>query len=680
METKSDPGQAQRCCCTHGQRCTCALKKEPLSSVPEMNPPALPGPLRRNSSNKKLRLAKAGSDTTVAAFAKRPMSSHGETSLSSAGGFKVPIPHSVPLKAPVRRSTDSLPTLKRKIQHGPDIGATGPRPKMRISKSEAGSPGPRDMAQGAPLQFDFTLDNIPQFDFTSSFYTPQEEAQNLSGYNMSPPTEWPAFDAHLDDYTTYNSHPNNPYGAFDHQPIAATSSGEVSEISDYLSHPSSRPQLSAANSDDSQVKRLSPAIYPSLSGASSAVVSEENLANRVQNALQKPSHKGPSNLSNESLSSQVSPQHSYHGLPQSNLAHTMSPVGQQFDTMPRAESMEEAFLPPTSSPKVNTGHFSPTSAPLQKGPVSNASMSARPPTSSPKQLNFPEQLSSPNYNAPLSLQEDRAFHPTEGIPTDFPHLSPVSQPQRYAQQNQAAQVSHSIPIPQSAPPEYTTAGQQSTTFAKPVELTPEQFGSASPLSQSAPQQRPREGVRRQSYHGQSTAIKSPAIGGTDDFTRQGFSLQDAQRLAHSQSAELTQGMLSPSEYERHAMSVYDLQQLAHPETSSESSSGPSSAGHDGRPDPFRHLGGLSAQNTQRLAFPSTPTEALSGLTIPQTTTRHDGNVNIHNNVNAATNRHGNGGAEAQIFWASGGGQQYTNGRSTSSFVSQQEVEGPSGWQ
>ena len=669
LETKSDPGQQQRCCCSHGQRCTCALKTEPLDTVPEMNPPALPGTIRRNSSNKKPRLAKAGSDTSISTFSNRPLSSHGEVARPSGAPFKIPIPHSVPNKTPARRSTDSLPTLKRKTPHGHNVDAAGPRPKMRMSKSEQGSPGPRNMGQMPPLHFDFALDQIPQFDFSTPFYTPQDEPASLSGYSMSPPTEWPAFDAPLDEYSPYN-HPNNPYSGFDHQPLAATSSGEVSDISDYLSQAGSRPQLSAANSDDSNIRRLSPAVYPSMSGSSSSLPSDENLGNRVQFGLQKAARKRPSNLSNESLTSQIS-QQSYHGLPQGSLPHNISPINQHFEAMPRGEAMEEAFLPPTSSPKVNTGRFSPTSAVAHKIPMSNANILARPPTSSPKQLNFPEQLSPPNYNAPLSMQEERAFHPTEVHPAEFSHGSQTSQTQRFAQQNQAAHVAHSMAMPQATPSEYSPTSQPSHTHGKPVELTPAEFGQANPVIQNPPPQRPRDVMRRQSSHGQSMTLKSPAIGGTDDFTKQGFSVQDAQRLAHPHSSELTQGMMSPGGYERQGISVYDLQQLAHPETSSESSSGPSSAGHEGRPDPFKHLSGLSAQDTQRLAFPTHPTEALSGLTIPQTTFRHNANDSSRD-----------ASAEAKIFWAGGGygHADFSKSAAAASFVSQQEVErAAAGW-
>ncbi|KAG8532819.1 uncharacterized protein KY384_002697 [Bacidia gigantensis] len=282
---QSDTAEQPSCCCSHGMKCTCALKKEPLDPVPEFDDPRV-APMR-TLSNKKPRLAKAGSETSLTIFTNghhKPTHRHNDSAHKLGMPYKVPIPHSVPGGASARRSTDSLPLYKgRDFSSRVDIPAIAPN--LRSSRSEHGSPLPRSTDQLAPLDFNFSLmGNAPQYSdaFQSSFYTPSEDFSSYpSGLNVSPPADWSAIDLPLDEFSAsyQQSQPQQgPYG-FEPPNAATNSSGQVSEVSDYLSSAPSRPALSNANSDESQIPRLSPPGYlstaqrpqsrPTLSTASS---------------------------------------------------------------------------------------------------------------------------------------------------------------------------------------------------------------------------------------------------------------------------------------------------------------------------------------------------------------------------------------------------------------------------
>ena len=727
METKSDPGDPHKCCCTHGMRCTCALKKEPLNTVSEMNPP-VPGPIKRTMSNKKPRLAKAGSDNTLTSFASHPHRSfhqHSESAHQSGVPFKVPIPHSVPGKA-ARRSTDSLPMLKRKASPygSPEPDTMGSLTKARISKSEQGSPGPRNMDSMPPLDFNFSMDQIPQFDFSSAFYTPQEESSAMSGFNMSPPTEWPAFDAPQEDYAPYIQ-PNNPYSGYGQFSMTDSSSGDLSDNSGFLSQNASRPQLSAANSDDSSIKRSSPALFPNIPHNAPSLASQENLRGNLgsSSSLHNAVHNRAQNFSSEeSLASRSS---------YPVMSQNISPVDQPFDPPSRPEHKEDSFLPPTSSPQnTQSEHFSPSPF-AHNNPTIKSNTSLRPPTSSPKQTQDSiEQISPPNYNAPLTIHEETRFHPTEVSPADFsqpsqsfhreqPYYSgeptssaPPQANQLFHQgiQNEAAEANtslfpqtnlspqqrHPFSSPAFSPSPFSQAAQQSQPYQPPKlkplaspqvsrhreqsmhpqEFSPADFARASPsnpaaglfqrpkgLSVEEPQAvtRQRSSSRPQSSHEVVDQLQSPAVGGApEDFTKHGLSVRDAQRLAHPESMEAVHGVSSPGGIEGRGISVHDAQRMAHQETPSSASSETSSVGNEARNDPFRRQAGLSVQDAQRLAHPTTPTEALSGLTIPQTTKPNTDSQ------------------ETQNVWARGRAGS-TGGDSATSYVSQQEVEGNSGW-
>ena len=286
-DSTSDPGSEHTCCCNHGMRCTCALKKDhTLELVPEMDLPVIP-PIRTTSS-KKPPLAKAGSDNSLTVFANghhKPIHKHNDSAHQCGMPYKIPIPHSVSGNADVaRRSVDSLPLLKRKEESHveslsqPDLrwskrkekSRVDPiaQPDRRLSKSEHGSPVPRKgNDQLPPLDFTYPLsdDSASDDNFRSPFFTPQEDKPMLSaGLSMTPPVDWATFDLPVDNFSGAYSQPPS-YTGYD-QAGLTTSSGEVSDVGDYVSNSQDNllhPNLIATRLEEQNLNRLSASPYTS---------------------------------------------------------------------------------------------------------------------------------------------------------------------------------------------------------------------------------------------------------------------------------------------------------------------------------------------------------------------------------------------------------------------------------
>ena len=259
--TISDTTDQHTCCCSHGMRCTCALKKEHLEPVPEVDLPSPSMPTRRTSS-KKPRLAKAGSDNSLTVFANghhKPIHKHNDSAHQHGIPYKIPIPHSVAGNADVaRRSADSLPLLKRK--GSPQIDFPSFPEGRRMSRSEHGSPLSRQGDQLPPLDYSYPLNESPSFDdyFPSQYYAPQNEAPPLSaGLSMSPTTDWGSMDLPGGLSAAYNQ---PSFSTFERPPLTTSSSGTsggISSISEFGPQSPSRPELSTTSSDDQGLNRLS---------------------------------------------------------------------------------------------------------------------------------------------------------------------------------------------------------------------------------------------------------------------------------------------------------------------------------------------------------------------------------------------------------------------------------------
>jgi len=280
----SDPGarDEKTCCCTHGMRCTCALKKEHLDPVPEIDMAAIP--LRRSISTTKPRLLKAGSENSMTVFTNghhKPVHKHNDSAHKCGLPYKIPIPHSVPGSEYARRSTDSLPLIRKKEEAHPQLHESirSAQEDARLVRSEHGSPEPRaryrdSVGELPPLNLYPYENGAGQYteEYSQSpggfdnYYTGPEEAPMLSAGAHTPNVDW----SDMGTFSTSFSQPPS-YASYDHsnvgQPALTTSSsGEISEQDDYVSHGQGllRPDLASTSAEDVSYNRLSSTSFSSL--------------------------------------------------------------------------------------------------------------------------------------------------------------------------------------------------------------------------------------------------------------------------------------------------------------------------------------------------------------------------------------------------------------------------------
>ena len=261
----------------------CAVKKEHLDPVPEVDfneitPPPSVGP-------RKPRLMTAQSETSLTVFTNghhKPVHKLNDSAHHCGIPYKIPIPHSVPgnsdsVKESARRSTDSLP-LPRTMEQAPkqlQESICSAQQEVRLVRSEHGSPKPRALPRYegidgslTPLDLSYPSFNhgmpspIPdEYNYPTKYepYFPsQDEAPILSAGLISPVEDWSAVDLPLDNgaFSATYSQPAS-YTSFDHnigQPgLTTSSSGEVSEVDDYISqYPVKREQVTEVDDYTSQ--------------------------------------------------------------------------------------------------------------------------------------------------------------------------------------------------------------------------------------------------------------------------------------------------------------------------------------------------------------------------------------------------------------------------------------------
>ena len=293
-EVPTDPSvpNVHVCCCSHGARCVCAVKKEPLDPVPEVDfndissrPPSL--------TTRKPRLMTTQSEASLTVFTKghhKPVHKRNDAAHHCGIPYKIAIPHSVPgntdtVKESARRSTDSLP-LARTIEQAPlhfQESISSAQQEVRLVRSEHGSPKPRalpryDGFDGSlpPLELSYPAFHhgmpspLPdEYNYHASrgfesYYTHQDETPIMSAGIISPVEDWSALDLPLDGaFSATYSQPAS-YASFDHnagQPgLTTSSSGEVSEVDDYISqYAMSNEQVTSASPEvsDANAYRLS---------------------------------------------------------------------------------------------------------------------------------------------------------------------------------------------------------------------------------------------------------------------------------------------------------------------------------------------------------------------------------------------------------------------------------------
>lgn len=297
-DTASDPGAQDHktCCCSHGARCTCAIKKEYLDPVPEIDMPIVPP--RRSTSFQKPRLLKADSDNSLTVFTNghhKPVHKHNDSAHKCGLPYKIPIPHSVPGNDAARRSTDSLPLIRKKEDVHSQLhdSISSAQQDVRRVRSEHGSPErsaarfrdsngdlpPLDLSyadyDGAQGQYSEDYSQSPR-GFENYYSTSHEELPALSaGMNM-PPVDWSAVDLPLDGaYSAAYSQPPS-YASFEHSNVGpqgptTSSSGELSEVDDYISHnphgnsKSLRPELASTSAEELKYNSMDSSSAESLS-------------------------------------------------------------------------------------------------------------------------------------------------------------------------------------------------------------------------------------------------------------------------------------------------------------------------------------------------------------------------------------------------------------------------------
>ena len=259
------------CCCSHGARCSCALKKEHLEPVPELG--VNESTLHRTEPRKP-RLVTAQSDDSLMVFANghhKPVHKHNDAAHKCGLPYKIPRPHSIHGHSEVaQRSMDNLPLLRTSDEATLQLQESilSAQQDVRLVRSEHGTPEMRATAnidqsndQLPPLDLSFpTLEDItsspihedhsqqPSSGFESYFATPEEQPVLSAGLNM-PVVDWSAFDLPFDNrsFAALYSQPPS-YASFDHsnigQPgLTTSSSGEVSEVDDYMAQALPSPGL-----------------------------------------------------------------------------------------------------------------------------------------------------------------------------------------------------------------------------------------------------------------------------------------------------------------------------------------------------------------------------------------------------------------------------------------------------
>lgn len=260
------------CCCSHGARCVCSVKKGPLDPVPEVEYNEISTVSSFNS--RMPRLVTAQSETALTVFANghhKPAHKFNDAAHKSGLPYTIPIPHSVPSKSNAsreigHRSTDSLPLLasteKASLQFRESISSA--QQEVRLVRSEHGSPNSRIMPNyegydrpippldisnisytgypvSSPVPEDYSYHSPTGIE--NYFNTPHDEmAPTLSAGLTSPVEPWSATDLPLGSSMyprTYSQ--SASYTSFDHnnvgQPgLTTSSSGDVSEAGDYISH------------------------------------------------------------------------------------------------------------------------------------------------------------------------------------------------------------------------------------------------------------------------------------------------------------------------------------------------------------------------------------------------------------------------------------------------------------
>ncbi|KAI9712490.1 MAG: hypothetical protein M1812_006906 [Candelaria pacifica] len=247
----------QPCCCSHGTRCTCALKKEELEPVQELI--LANDPIPRDSQTGKPRLTSAQSDGSLTVFSNghhKPIHKYNNMAHKCGAPYQIPRPHTIHGPSHFApRSVDSLPLSNAdRLSPPSEEPILGARKDEILSRSEHGSPLPRanpnfqklngrlpplDLSYPAynngtsyQSQNDFSALSSASFDAYTS--TPDAE-QSLFPLGLNLTSEdWSAYQWPMDEaLLTSNSQPPS-CASFSHSNLSQPhiSSGDLSDVED----------------------------------------------------------------------------------------------------------------------------------------------------------------------------------------------------------------------------------------------------------------------------------------------------------------------------------------------------------------------------------------------------------------------------------------------------------------
>ncbi|XP_750669.2 copper fist DNA-binding domain-containing protein [Aspergillus fumigatus Af293] len=174
-----------KCGCTHGQRCICALKKEPhLDTVPETGLPPHP-PAAPSEQPKKPQLTSAKSESTLTIFRDghhKPAHKHNDMAHKCGLPYTIPRSHTIHTTSDVpRRSVEFLPLteptfLEKAFTSQVQSETQSNGSQQRLVNSEHGSP---DHGPAAATE-DITT-TVPPLDMSSFFPQAQPSMGQSSG-------------------------------------------------------------------------------------------------------------------------------------------------------------------------------------------------------------------------------------------------------------------------------------------------------------------------------------------------------------------------------------------------------------------------------------------------------------------------------------------------------------------
>ncbi|KAK2740175.1 hypothetical protein FQN55_009016 [Onygenales sp. PD_40] len=260
VDCPAEPGDTQAgkkkpCCCSHGSRCTCAAKRDSnLATVPEAGTP----PRSRAATHlghRRPHLSTAKSEDPLPGFPSRHHRNRPHEAANRCLPYSIPRSNTVHISSGLaRHSADHLPLpepgLEMQGMPGLDSITSAPLPVRRV-RSEHGSP-----ANLPSLGIEDVNSQIPPLDISSATYNGTTTPAGLFDYTepnleqfCSPETETfpetPSFNVSHVDWSTFGmdsvpttfsqppSYASFDHANFNHPGLAASSSGELSEVEDF---------------------------------------------------------------------------------------------------------------------------------------------------------------------------------------------------------------------------------------------------------------------------------------------------------------------------------------------------------------------------------------------------------------------------------------------------------------